>query len=342
MGKNSTFIAPDHILRKIPEGFSGNTQNGVGETEKRRPKPLIWHMPGITPVVELREYVLENFFSIPELVKAFWEPDGGRGPEPNEKMALQQERTPEEWTRCIKEFALHHDADDVGITPVILDEVYEGFTNEYPNLVIFAVKHDYELLAAAPSTPYDGTHAAELGTQYARAAKVAAKLSNFVHDQGYECTQYLGPDAHAINFLPHAIAAGIGELGKHGSLIHPRFGSGFRLSAISTDMPLAFDQPNIFGADDFCTTCQVCLNDCPPDAISNEKKMVRGVEKWSVDFDKCIPYFNETMGCGICIATCPWTRPGVADNLLMKMARKKARQTGTNSNSSSGLESQSV
>ncbi|MEM6582832.1 MAG: reductive dehalogenase domain-containing protein [Pseudomonadota bacterium] len=326
MGKRFTFHAPDHVLEKFPEGFSGNSQNGVGEKQARRPKPLIWHMPGITPTVELREYVLENFFSIPELVKAFWEPDDGRGPEPNAKCSIKGQGTSEEWTQRIKDFALAHGADDVGITPVIPGEIFEGFSCPFPNLIVFAVKHDYELLAAAPSNPYDNTHAAELGTQYARAARVAAEIGNFIHDQGFDRELYLGPDAHAINFLPHAIAAGMGELGKHGSLIHPRFGSGFRLSAVATDMPLAFDEPLDFGADDFCSTCQVCFNECPPDAISNEKKVVRGVEKWSVDFDKCIPYFNETMGCGICIAVCPWTRPGVADNLVVKMARRRARQ----------------
>ncbi|MEM1114368.1 MAG: reductive dehalogenase domain-containing protein [Pseudomonadota bacterium] len=333
MGKKFTYDAPDHILEKIPQGFSGNVQNGVGEIAQRRPKPLIWHMPGITPVVDLREYVLENFFSIPELVKAFWEPDGGRGPEPNEQAACRKEGTAEQWTRRVKDYALAHGADDIGITTVIPNEVYEGFTTDHTNLIMFAVKHDYDLLAAAPSTPQDVTHAAELGTQYGRAARVAAELANFIHDQGYACTQYLGPDAHALNFLPHAIEAGLGELGKHGSLIHPRFGSGFRLSAITTDMPLDFDQPVVFGGDDFCKNCQVCFNECPPDAISMEKKMVRGVEKWSVDFDKCIPYFNETNGCGICIAVCPWTRPGVAENLVIKMARRRSRQLSQDDNS---------
>ena len=49
-----------------------------------------------------------------------------------------------------------------------------------------------------------------------------------------------------------------------------------------------------FGADDFCKTCQVCTNACPPGAIMEKKQMVRGVERWYVDFDKCIPYFVET------------------------------------------------
>ena len=51
--------------------------------------------------------------------------------------------------------------------------------------------------------------------------------------------------------------------------------------------------------------------------------MVRGTVKWSVDFDKCIPYFNDTLGCGICIAVCPWSRPGVAPNLAARKTRRR-------------------
>ncbi len=51
---------------------------------------------------------------------------------------------------------------------------------------------------------------------------------------------------------------------------------------------------------------------------------MRGVEKWYVDFDKCIPYFDETLGCSICIAVCPWSRPGIAEGLVVKMARRRA------------------
>ena len=60
--------------------------------------------------------------------------------------------------------------------------------------------------------------------------------------------------------------------------------------------------------------------ECPPDAIAEHKQMVRGVERWYVDFDKFIPYFAESASCGICTAVCPWTRPDVRPKLLATMA----------------------
>jgi len=90
-------------------------------------------------------------------------------------------------------------------------------------------------------------------------------------------------------------------------------------------LPLIADEPDTFALDDFCLTCRLCTAECPPDAIFVEKQVVRGEVKWYVDFDKCVPYFNETFGCGICIAVCPWSRPGVAPRLAEKITKRRER-----------------
>ncbi|MBI1830913.1 MAG: 4Fe-4S dicluster domain-containing protein, partial [Planctomycetes bacterium] len=133
---------------------------------------------------------------------------------------------------------------------------------------------------------------------------------------------HYGPMAAALNMIPAALAAGFGELGKHGSIINRTLGSNFRLAGVSTNLPLILDRPDVFGADDFCTHCQVCSEACPPNAIFDTKQLVRGESKWYVDFDKCIPYFGERLGCALCMVVCPWSRPGIADNLIAKFARR--------------------
>ena len=131
--------------------------------------------------------------------------------------------------------------------------------------------------------------------------------------------------AFPMLLLPAAIAAGLGELGKHGSLINRTLGSNLRLACVLTDIPLIADTPDDFGADDFCTNCQSCANACPPEAISHEKQLIRGETKFYVDFDRCLPFFNEHQGCAVCLAACPWNRPGVADNLLVKLASRRVK-----------------
>ena len=126
-----------------------------------------------------------------------------------------------------------------------------------------------------------------------------------------------------ILHIPLAIKAGIGELGKHGSLINKELGSNFRLATVLTDLPLALDQPVDIGVEDLCASCRRCTMDCPVDAISDEKQLVRGIDKWYVDFDKCVPYFSKTYGCGICIQVCPWSKPGRGPSLSQTLLAKR-------------------
>ncbi len=200
--------------------------------------------------------------------------------------------------------------------------VFEGYAIEEPWVIVLALAHNYERLKEVPSDENNGVGVTDIGDQYARGTRASYALANWIRSQGYNADAYPGPSADALLLIPPAIASGLGELGKHGSLISRRFGSGVRLAGVTTDMPLVATAPDRFGADEFCATCQICSNACPPGAITEKKQMVRGVERWYVDFDKCIPYFAESASCGICIAECPWTRPNVRPKLLATMARR--------------------
>jgi epoxyqueuosine reductase QueG len=61
------------------------------------------------------------------------------------------------------------------------------------------------------------------------------------------------------------------------------------------------------------------MTNCPPQAIFDSKKMVRGIEKWYVNFDRCAPYFVANNSCGICLAVCPWTEPGRGKGISLRM-----------------------
>jgi epoxyqueuosine reductase QueG len=222
----------------------------------------------------------------------------------------------------VKAFALSHEADDVGIAPMDALYVFEGYTIGEPWVIVLAIAHNYERLKEVPSDETNGIGVVDIGDQYARGTRSSYALSNWIRSQGYNANPFPGPMAGALVLIPPAIASGLGELGKHGSLISRKFGSGVRLAGVTTDMPLVATFSDRFGADDFCSTCQVCTNACPPGAIGEQKQLVRGVERWYVDFDKCIPFFAEAASCGICIAECPWTRPGVRPKLLATMGRR--------------------
>jgi ferredoxin len=299
---------------------SGNPINGLGETEPRRPSPFFWHPPDLHPYGELQVVARQSSRKCPGAPEAFQA--AYNYPELTSVAEVRNDAPAEELAAELTAFALAHEADDVGIAPMDPLYVFEGYTINEPWVVVLALAHNYERLKQVPSDETNGVGVCDVGDQYARGTRASYALANWIRSQGYNASAYPGPSANALLLIPPAIAAGIGELGKHGSLISRHFGSGVRLAGVTTDMPLVASAPDRFGADEFCITCQICTRECPPGAIVEQKQLVRGVERWYVDFDKCIPYFTEAASCGICIAVCPWTRPNVRPKLLDTMARR--------------------
>lgn len=317
----SIYQPPEEQLALFPN-ISGNALNGLGETEIRPPKPIFWHH-GVEnlPHKALQDYYLEKYNKVPEL-KHFQHKYGGRGgAAPPEKPKIATEDTPENWVTRIREYGLANESDIIGVASVNKDWVFEGYEVGHPWILMIGVAMDHTELAKAPSIESP----IEVIAQYNRGTRAARSIANFIQSHGYSARPHGGPAAGPMLLIPAAIEAGMGELGKHGSIINRQFGSSFRLAGVLTDIPLTTDAPDVFGADDFCTNCQICTTACPPDAIKREKNSVRGIEKWYVDFDKCIPYFNETQGCGICIAVCPWSTPGRAPKMAEKMTARRDR-----------------
>jgi epoxyqueuosine reductase len=207
----------------------------------------------------------------------------------------------------------------VGITRVMDDAIIEGEEVEHKFAICIGAPMKRELMVHAPK-PIATT---EVMRGYRRVARIAVELSERIRAMGWPAKAHGDPKTGAFVQIPHAIEAGLGQLGKHGSLISREYGSNFRLAAVTTDIPLSIDSPVDIGVDDLCFSCRRCVIDCPPRAIGNDKVLVRGVRKWYVDFDKCVPYFAENAGCAICIEVCPWSEPGRGFKLSEKLLTKR-------------------
>ena len=302
--------------------LSGNAINGVGEHAPRRPSPIYWRPPETIPHGPLQRWFYQRTGDNPTLAEARQERQRAID-EPLIPVAPDKaDMAAESLTGAVKRAATECGADDVGVTPMRADYVFQGDDPpNYPWMIVIAVEQDYEAMKQAPSM----RSLVEITRQYGRGIRAAKGLANWLRGQGYDAFPYGGPMAGSFVLIPPAIEAGLGELGKHGSMIHRKFGSNFRLACVLTDAPLIADARQTFGADDFCLHCRVCSDACPPAAIVPEKTLVRGEQRWYVDFDKCLPYFNEAMSCAICLAVCPFSRPGVGDNLVLKLATRRAR-----------------
>ncbi len=223
-----------------------------------------------------------------------------------------------EATAAVKRLVLSLGAVDVGVARLDPIHLYShvgrgpgGYgspiTDEFENVIVFAVEMDFDAMRHAPKMPV----VVESSKQYLEAAKIAINAASFIRSLGYNARAHT--DANYRFMLPAAaVDAGLGEVGRIGYLIHPKYGARVRLGAVTTDIPLDFDSPVAFGVQHFCRICKKCATHCPAGAISHgAEKPVRGVLKWSTNQEACYRYWR-TVGtdCGICMRVCPYSKPG--------------------------------
>jgi epoxyqueuosine reductase len=140
-----------------------------------------------------------------------------------------------------------------------------------------------------------------------RLVKIRDGLRTRWPDQRY-C---IAVDTSPVLETEHAQRAGLGWVGKHTLLIHPRLGSWMMLGEIITTLPI---EPNAPQAD-HCGTCTRCIDACPTQCIT----------PYQVDASRCIAYLTiETRGpidvrrheaiggwvagCDMCQEVCPFNQ----------------------------------
>lgn len=141
-----------------------------------------------------------------------------------------------------------------------------------------------------------------------RLQRLAERIAAIIGPFGYR----VFTDSAPVLEKPLAQQAGLGWIGKHTNLIHPRAGSWFFLGEIFTDLELPPDRPLA----DHCGRCTACLAVCPTQAI---------VAPYRLDARRCISYLtiehagpipedlrpligNRIYGCDDCQRVCPWNR----------------------------------
>ncbi len=214
-------------------------------------------------------------------------------------------------------------ADLVGVTEFDERWVYterfdhltgEAKPNDLPDglssVIVIGQAMDADLIQTAPSA----LAGAATGLGYSQDAAVLLGLAQYIRNLGYEAVPSMNDTALAI---PLAIAAGLGEYGRHGLLITPEYGPRLRFGKIFTDMPLASDKPKLLGVKEFCEQCDRCAQACPakaipfgePTPVALNRSGLKGVNKWSVDGEKCFSYWTKiNSDCAVCVRICPWTR----------------------------------
>ena len=207
----------------------------------------------------------------------------------------------------IKGLAKDHGADIVGIAMVEPDDIYRGQTVNERYAVVVGSHMSYDSFVDVPSTDA----AIECMRIYETLGEVVISLANDIRGLGYQCTVEHPVGDSRVMHVPLALKAGFGELGRHGSIIHPEFGPLFRIGSVLTSMPLETDSPIDVGIGAFCDRCQACRIFCPADAIPDERspdagKDPQGYDRYQIDTGKCFPYFAKHNYCSACLAVCAY------------------------------------
>ncbi len=188
-----------------------------------------------------------------------------------------------------------------------------------PKSMKYVVAMAFEMDKDGIDTVLGGPASAAVGEGYSKMAYTSSILAEFIRGLGYHAIPAGNSTGMSIAF---AIDAGLGELGRHGLLITPKYGPRVRLAKVFTDMPLVPDQPIKFGVEEFCNVCKKCADNCPGAAISHGEKTFEptydgdhlssnpGVNKWYVNTPACHQVWAENgMDCGTCVRVCPFNKP---------------------------------
>jgi epoxyqueuosine reductase len=227
----------------------------------------------------------------------------------------------------IKEFARQIGADDVGIARLTPIMIRKDLDLPHDYVICMIVAEDYAQALKGPRATEE-----EASNAYVRCAEIATEMASHIRSLGYPAVAHHN-GACDVQAIPAMIAAGLGELGKHGSLVHPTFGASHRPGIVTTTMPLAVDAPLVFGVQDTCLHCNLCSNNCPADAIPrSEFVFTEDIRRWVTDVEKCYVFSRlRAEYCHICVDVCPYVHKANGDALkrdLYKRYTSARKKTG--------------
>lgn len=212
---------------------------------------------------------------------------------------------PEAAAAALKEKARALGAGEVGIASIEPSDIYKGRSITEKFAIVVGQRMRWREFSDVASE----ASAIECLRIYHSLGEIVIALADFVRSLGYSCkVEHPIGDSDVLH-IPLALKAGFGELGRHGSIIHPKMGPLFRLGSVITSMPLATDKPIDAGIAAFCDNCKACRIYCPAGAIPDKRspeagKDHLGNDRYVVDTGKCFPYFAKHHYCSICLPVC--------------------------------------
>jgi epoxyqueuosine reductase QueG len=192
-----------------------------------------------------------------------------------EPVPPETERLDAAW---LKQLALDAGADDVGLVGIdnpTLDDQRDDILQAFPRtktLISFVVRMNREPIrsparsAANLEFHHTGDEVNEIGRKLVRRLEERG-IKALNPAMGFPMEMDKFPSKiWVVSHKPVAVAAGLGHMGIHRNVIHPKFGNFILLGTVLVDSEVAeYGQPIDYNP---CLECKLCVAACPVGAIS--------------------------------------------------------------------------
>jgi epoxyqueuosine reductase len=209
------------------------------------------------------------------------------------------------WKR-FESLAKERGIDLIGYTPVLKNFIFKGLPVVGKNAIILGMEMDWNKIKTAPSI-LCGVEAFRV---YYELGELTIELTEYLQTEGYKAEAH-HPFGGKLLFTAHAVAAGLGYMGRNGLVITPEFGPRQRWSMITSDADIPPTNKRYFTElIDFCETCGLCIEKCLGKATLDEPiEKVKGSRIIThIDRTKCIESLLKNNYCSNCLKVCPQGR----------------------------------
>jgi ferredoxin len=307
----TTLVLPDQVQRSPKRAsFMSRTRRGdLGEKTRRD----VERFAAKHPLAAAVGPVLRALGPLQQAAQP-----NGPAPAPRDPVALRDD---------LRAVALFLGADDVG-TCVAPPHVWYSHDEDgtpiepyHPNAIVLLNDQGFRTMDA--SSGNDWIAGANVLRGYCHGTAACEVMAELLRRLGHGARSQTGANSDVLH-IPLMLMAGLGEMSRIGEVVvHPWLGPRCKSLIVTTDAPMAPDQPVDFGLQAACAACMRCAVACPCDAIPYGGKILfNGYETWKPDAERCTRFRITNLkgsACGRCLKSCPYNAgAGIGQTLFVR------------------------